>query len=228
MSITQNRAFEWVSQDLKPYVLSVMILVALARFIYALWPKWAVFSKVPSEDRLNHPIRRLGKTILIAILQAKMFKDTKTGWMHALIFWGFLIFLFRASWFFFIGILPTVELSGGTLESVYAFLKDIFIVLVTLATCYALYRRTVVKPERLTQSLESIVILALILAIMISDILFDAGWQTRNLPTPLDGVWLGSLVAPMLSLFDSNTVIHLHNLSYWTHLVCILYFLTIP
>ena len=97
MSVSQNRAFEWVSQDMQPFVLSFLMLMAVARFIYVLWPKWKVFKRAPSEDRFNYPIKRLWHTIRIAILQAKMFKETKTGWMHAFIFWGFLIFLVRAA-----------------------------------------------------------------------------------------------------------------------------------
>ena len=76
MSVYQNRAFEWVSQDLQPFVLGFLILVTVARFLYVLWPKWRVFKRAPFEDRFNYPIKRLGNTIRIAILQAKMFKET--------------------------------------------------------------------------------------------------------------------------------------------------------
>ena len=227
MNVFQNRAFEWVSQDLQPLVLGFFILVAITRFLYVLRPKWSVFRLASSEDRFNSLIKRFGNTFFIALLQAKMFKEAKTGWMHALIFWGFLIFLLRAVWFFFIGIFPTLELSGGEFELLYILVKDIFIVLVTLATIYALYRRIVVRPERLTLSMESLVILTLILVIMLSDALFDAGWQARNPQVSLDGIWLGSLLAPMLSVFGIDAVIQFHNLAYWTHVICILYFLTL-
>ena len=113
MSVSQNRAFEWVSQDMQPLVLGFLILVAVARFLYVLWPKWRVFKRVPFEDRFNYPIKSLWNTIRIGILQANMFKVTKTGWMHALIFWGFFILLARALWFFFIGFFPTIELGMG-------------------------------------------------------------------------------------------------------------------
>ena len=227
MSVSQNRVFEWVSQDSQPFVLGFLALVAVARFLYILWPKLQILKQAPFEDRLKNPIKRLGNTVWIAILQAKMFKETKTGWMHALIFWGFLIFLVRATWFFFIGFFPEVTFDGGKLEIIYTLFKDIFVVLVTLAASYALYRRTVVRPERLTLSLEGVVIIILILAIMLSDVLFDAGWQARNSQTFIEGIWLGSLIAPMLSIFEADTLVHLHNLAYWTHVICILYFLTL-
>ncbi len=227
MNFPQNRAFEWVSQNLQPFVLGVLVLLATARFLYVLWPKWRIFRQVPGEDRFKYPLKRLGHTFRIAFLQAKMFKEAKAGWMHALIFWGFLIFLLRAAWFFFVGFFPAVELDGGGLETLYFFFKDSFIVLVTLAAIYALYRRTVERPERLTLSLEGIVILVLILAIMMSDALFDAGWQARNPQASMSGAWLGSLIAPMLSVFEVTAIIHLHNMAYWMHVICTLYFMTL-
>ena len=148
MNVSQNRANEWVSPDLQPFVLSFLILIAVSRFIYVLWPKWKILKLAPYENRFNNPIKRIWTTIWIAIFQTKMFKETGAGWMHALIFWGFLIFLARAAWYFLIGIFPDVELDVGQLEVIYSLLKDVFIVFVTLATSYALFRRLVLKPER--------------------------------------------------------------------------------
>ena len=227
MNVPLNRAFEWISQDLQPFILGFLVLTAFTRFFYILWPKLIVFKQVPYEDRLNNPFKRLWNTIRIAIFQSKMFKDTKSGIMHALIFWGFLVLLARALWFFFIGFFPLAELSAGVFEIFYTGVKDTFILFVILATSYALYRRSIARPKRLTLSIEGIVILVLILLIMISDILFDAGWLARNPQLSLHGIWIGSLIAPMLLVFSSDTIIQLHNLAYWVHVVCILYFLTL-
>ena len=120
-----------------------------------------------------------------------------------------------------------MEFSLGGIETPYALLKDLFIVLVSLAAGYALYRRVVTKPERLTLSVEGIVILSLILLIMVSDALFDAGWQARNSQVALSGIWIGRSIAPLLQVFGADLVVHIHNLAYWTHVVCVLYFLTL-
>jgi nitrate reductase gamma subunit len=120
-----------------------------------------------------------------------------------------------------------VEFSAGGMATPYALLKDLFVVLVSLAATYALYRRLIAKPERLTLSVEGIVILSLILLIMVSDALFDAGWQARNSQVALSGIWVGRSVAPMLQILGSDAVVHIHNLAYWTHIVCVLYFLTL-
>ena len=227
MNTSKNRAFEWVSQDLQPFILGFLIALAVTRFFFLLWPKCKILLQVAPEDRFNKPITRLWNTVRIAIFQTKILKETKSGWMHAFIFWGFLVLLFRAMWFFFIGFFPTVEFSLGGIETPYALLKDLFIVLVSLAAGYALYRRVVTKPDRLTLSVEGIVILSLILLIMVSDALFDAGWQARNSQVALSGIWIGRSIAPLLQVFGADLVVHIHNLAYWTHVVCVLYFLTL-
>ena len=227
MNTSKNRAFEWVSQDLQPFILGFLIALAVTRFFFLLWPKCKILLQVAREDRFNKPITRLWNTVRIAIFQTKILKETKSGWMHAFIFWGFLVLLLRALWFFFIGFFPTVEFSLGGIETPYALLKDLFIVLVSLAAGYALYRRVVTKPERLTLSVEGIVILSLILLIMVSDALFDAGWQARNSQVALSGIWIGRSIAPLLQVFGADLVVHIHNLAYWTHVVCVLYFLTL-
>lgn len=227
MNFPQNRAFEWVSHELQPFVLGLFVLVAIARFLHLLWPKWKVLKLAPNEYRFNDPIQRIFNIAKIAIFQAKMFKRPKSGLMHAIIFWGFFILLARAAWFFCIGFFPMLELGAGVFETFYALLKDVIILFVILASTYALYRRLLQKPERLTLSMEGIVILILILLIMISDILFDAVWQARNPQLLISGIWIGSLIAPMLTIFGDKFLVNLHNLAYWSHVVSILYFLTL-
>ena len=101
MNAAQNRAFEWVSQDLQPFILGFFVVLALARFFSLLWPKYRVLGRVACDDRFNEPITRLWNTVRIAIFQTRILKGTRSGWIHALIFWGFLVLLVRALWFFF-------------------------------------------------------------------------------------------------------------------------------
>ncbi len=227
MNTSQNRAFDWISQDLQPFVIAFLIALAVTRFVLLLWPKLRVLGQIGCEGRFNEPLTRLWNTVRIAIFQTKILKGNRSGWMHALIFWGFLVLLVRALWFFFIGLFSTVNFNVDEIATPYLLLKDSFVVLVSLAVTYALYRRLVVKPERLTLSLEGIVILLLIFLIMVSDALFDAGWQARNPDVLLGGILVGRSIAPVLQILGSDAVVHIHNLAYWTHIVCVLYFLTL-
>ena len=195
-----------------PYVLGAMIIAGIAFFV-ALWPKLNVLRKAMPENRWDRLCDRFRNTLWIAFGQSKMFKDRPAGWMHALIFWGFLILLFRALQFFYIGLFPssTIEFPGSeVIGSVYFWFKNVVVILVTLACVYALIRRLVFKPKRLNLSIEGIVILFLIMLIMTTDIGFE-------------GAKYGMKVDPeQKSLYENALFLH-----YWTHILSILIFLVI-
>ena len=77
---------------------------------------------------------------------------------------------------------------------------------------------------RLTLSGEGLTILFLILAIMVSDILFEAAYLAMD-PTGDSGP-IGLVLAPALSGYN-NILGHLHSFSYWTHITSILIFLVL-
>jgi Fe-S oxidoreductase len=197
---------------------------------------------------MDRPAQRVWNTFRIAFAQTKMFKDRSAGWMHALIFWGFLILLIRALQFFVLGLYPLYfgviethgiriyhtflnypyewnSIVGNELIAVgYSMIKDGVVLLVSLACGYALFRRWVTKPKRLNLSGEATLILLLILAIMISDIIYDAARAQffGRMPPYLLGPIL--LQTWKMDWEESRVLL---NAAYWTHIVSILTFLII-
>ena len=161
-----------------PWVLGGVTLAAGYFFFLSIRPKLRMLFAAVPDSRLDDIPSRITAVAEIAFGQSKMFKDKAPGWMHALIFWGFLILLLRAAEFFLWGFFPPLYQPGGptgglAVMTVYYYIKDVVVVLVALACCYALYRRLVLKPKRLTLSGEGLLILLLILVIMGSDLVFD-------------------------------------------------------
>ena len=224
-----NRAFEWVAPDLQPWVLVFLILSALTAFALSVWPKLNLLLKAEKENRIDQPIKRIFTTLSIAFAQKRLIQEPKSGWMHALIFWGFLILLIRAGEFFIVGLFPQIDshLSGtAPLILPYLWVKDGAVFMVTLAVLYALYRRLVIKPDRLTLSVEGLVILCLILIIMVSDVLFDSAFLVLHPDIEVSGP-LAALFVPLVSLLGKELTGHLHSLSYWAHVSAILFFITL-
>ena len=224
-----NRAFEWVPTHLQPWLLLVLIIFSLTVFVLSAWPKLSLMLNAEKENRTDQPIKRFFKTLKIAFGQSRLFKEAKAGWMHALIFWGFLILLLRAGEFFFIGFFPNIESHFSfTAPFVlpYLWVKDLAVLMITIGVLYALYRRLVIKPDRLTLSTEGLVILGLILAILASDVLFDSAFLVLNTDIEQSGP-LAAIFAPMIGLAGKDMVGHLHSLAYWTHVSVILFFITL-
>ena len=150
--------------------------------------------------------------------------------MHALIFWGFLVLLLRAAHFFVIGFAPGLPIPLPGFEAVhqlYMLIKDGFVLLVLLAAGYALYRRLILRPPRLSLSGEGNLILVLILLIMVTDVLFEAAYFARHPGTGSGWELLGLALSPVLAALPQNLQVILHNGAYWGHVVCILFFLTL-
>ena len=80
---------------------AIVMLVALAAtmgiFAWSAWKKTLVMLKAkPDDTRFDQIWRRVEEVLTIAIGQKKMFKEPIAGLMHAGIFWGFLVLLFRS------------------------------------------------------------------------------------------------------------------------------------
>lgn len=189
------------------------------------------------EKRFDHAGQRLAKVLSIAFGQKKLLREPLAGWMHFLIFWGFVILLTAISESFLQAF--GVNLSLGFLGIVYgplAFLQDVFGVLVILSVLTALYRRNVARVERLHVSTHSMfdanLILVLILLIMVS-MLLQTGVHialessTTGEPDTLDSGarFFSSAIATLFSSCSTNTKEVLFQMFWWIHVSLVLGFL---
>ena len=86
----------------------------------------------------------------------------------------------------------------ATLYKAYLFVKDIIAGLAVLAIGYYFWLRLVVKPKRLTQSGEALLILGFIAGLMVTEFTFGAShFREQNITwSPYEPVTSGVLWAP--------------------------------
>ena len=223
-----NRALEWTSPETQPLLLAGLSFLALTLFSVAVWPKLKLLWNARPDERCDRILERIALTLKVAFGQSKLMQEKGAGWMHALIFWGFLILLFRAAEFFFIGFFPTTNFSFPATDTIfmaYAWVKDAAVLMVSLAVSFALYRRLILKPARLTLSAEGLLILLLILAIMVSDAIFDSAFLALHPESHVGPI--GMVLAPVLGIAGENILGNLHSTAYWLHISSILIFLVL-
>lgn len=155
-----------------PFLL--IVLVAIFGFSYIAFNRLRLLGYMQETNRFSGILERIKSVFFVGVMQKKMIKgEKKPGAMHAFIFWGFIVILFRKLQLFAIAfdeffVYPTI--AGG----VYATVKDLMSLTVLLAVSYALYRRLVLKPARLEEdNKEPLLILTLIFSIMLTDFLYD-------------------------------------------------------
>ncbi len=143
---------------MSPVTMSILLLLGLALFTYTAFNRVGLLlSAQGKEKRLDRIPERIKTTIEYAFGQVRLLlRERKWGLMHAVIFWGFLVVGLRTITLFGRGFSPTFHLPllDGRLGDIYRLIRDITQLLVILGVVVLLFRRIVIKPKRLTLSIE--------------------------------------------------------------------------
>lgn len=178
--------------------------------------------------RWDHVPARVGRVVVYVFGQARLLSyDFWPGLMHATIFWGFVILTLGTIEYFGKGVSESFFLPLLSDSPLYLIAQDVFSVLVIVAIAYALYRRLVVRPRRLNLSIEALVILLLILTLMVTDLVADAG-RIVLAPAPSDPYqFAGSAIARVLAGLSPTAVRVIFHLTWWAHGATLLGFLVL-
>ncbi len=182
-----------------------------------------------SDNRFDRIGERLTNTLIVAIFQKKVLRDKKAGFIHAGIFWGFLILLFSVINSIFTGFGANHILDFlGPVFSLITILTDVFSVLIILAVTSALLRRYVFKVKRLHRKNHSQAeagIILLMIFFIVTSLLFEnaslmimggeTSWAVRPLALPIS-ILITPSFAPML-----------FEICWWVHIVLILVFMNL-
>ena len=165
---------------MNPLVMSILLIAGTAVFCHTMYYKIQLLMALEPLNRANHIKDRLINMVVIAIGQKRLAgrkKEWAAGIMHAFIFWGFCILIIRSLNIYGEGFIKgyTLPFLGDDfiLGYLYIALKDIMEGIVLLMILYAVFRRAVLKPERMHHTLEAYVVLIMIGVLMISDLLYD-------------------------------------------------------
>jgi Fe-S oxidoreductase len=215
-----------------PLLHGLLLGATLAAFAWIASKRLALLRKGAADPRLDRLGERLRALAVIGFGQARQPRYLVAGTLHILVFFGFLVLLFRSLTLLGEGFVAGFALPGlgGGLGEAYAALKD-WTALVVLASCAVLaWRRLVVKPKRFHDrhavrghGAEAYVILGLISLLMLADAVYEGsamaaeGHRSAALP-------LASLAALALGGVSAGTLEALHLGGFWVHNVALCFF----
>ena len=208
------------------------MIAAFAGFGWFTARKLSIVSSLRPEVRWDRPGDRFLTVVRNGFMQSRMIRgEWRPGVMHAVIFLGFLALLARKLQLIAIGYDETVAF-GGIVGGMFAAGKDVVEAGVLAACGYAFYRRFVIKPRRLEPNREALVVLGLIVAIMLSDLAFDAFRFALLSGEPAIAherayAFLGDGLARAVAGWPRPALDAGYVLSYWTQMVVVLSFLVI-
>ncbi|MFH0799902.1 MAG: (Fe-S)-binding protein [Pseudomonadota bacterium] len=185
-----------------PITMGIILALGLAAFAFTAFHRIALLLSVTGnrEKRWDNIAARVEGVLIFAFGQKRLlFRDGKSGLMHAFIFWGFLAVAARTIMLFGEGFVEGFRLPfmNGVLGYIYIFTKDIFEVLVTVGVAALLFRRIILRPKRLTLSAEAVVILIAIGILMLTDFVVEGAsiaqnWSAEAALSPV-GMWFAGL-----------------------------------
>jgi Fe-S oxidoreductase len=210
----------------------VLFAIAAGLFAQRLYFLFRLMRLGKQENRFDRIGQRI-KTMLVEVVPQWCNLKTVTrkdiaGIGHALLFWGFSLFLL--SYVIFIGlaggfgISPVIERT--TFEIVYFSILDIAGVMVTLALILAAIRRYIIRPQRLEPSGEAAIILILVFVLMVLQVsLVGFGYAAHNIQAswpPLGATLAGFLSGTGLS---QGTLESVYQGVWWLHYIVIIGFM---
>ncbi|MGW6190467.1 heterodisulfide reductase-related iron-sulfur binding cluster [Bacillus cereus] len=157
--------------------------------------------------------------------QKKLLKDKKSGIIHVMFFYGFILVQFGAIDFVWKGLAPGSHLPLGPLYPAFTFFQEIVTLVILIAVFWAFHRRYVEKLVRLKRNFKSGLVLIFIGGLMISVLLGNGMgiiWHGEELS------WsepIASAIAYVFSGINETVAISVFYFSWWVHLLILLTFL---
>jgi Fe-S oxidoreductase len=157
--------------------------------------------------------------------QKKLLKDKKSGMIHVMFFYGFILVQFGAIDFIWKGLKPGSHLPLGPLYPAFTFFQELVTFMILVAVVWAFHRRYIEKLVRLKRGFKSGLVLIFIGALMLS-VLFGNGmaiiWEGHGL------TWsepVASAIALAFGWVGKPASIVLFYVAWWIHLLVLLAFL---
>lgn len=213
-----------------PIPVALALFAGIVAIVCSLYNRLSLFRAAGGKDfRFDQPLQRLKAMFVYAVGQKRFLKkkrELKVGIMHAVIFWGFCVISLRTVSLFGMGFYEGFQLPffDGIIGNIYAATLNVFLIAVSLAVVYALYRRIFVKPKRLTDSLEAVFILCIILTLCLTDFIFDASHFILS-GEPHSAAFVGYALMPLFEGLSTPALQVIQFTSFYVHILLILAFL---
>ncbi|MBU8914965.1 4Fe-4S dicluster domain-containing protein [Bacillus sp. FJAT-29953] len=198
---------------------------ALSLFVYVVKTRIEYMKLGKKEEFDNNVKERMRKIWVMVFGQKKLLKDKKSGAIHVMFFYGFLLVQFGAIDFIWKGIAPGSHLPLGPLYPAFTFFQEIVTLVILVATFCAFHRRYVEKLVRLKRGFKSGLVLIFIGGLMIWVLLGNGMgiiWhgEETSLAEPV-----ASLISIIFAGIGKTAAVSIFYVAWWLHLIFLLAFL---
>ncbi|PSL45831.1 Fe-S oxidoreductase [Salsuginibacillus halophilus] len=185
-----------------------------------------MFVKLGEKPTFIKSAKERWNDVLVNVFgQKKLLKDKKSGIIHVMFFYGFLLVQVSAIDVIWRGLNPGSHLPLGPVYPIFTISQEIIVVMILAAVVWAFYRRYVEKLVRLKQNWKAGLVLIFIGGLMVSKLFAkgaDMVWHDRAATgfEPIASM-LGFAMAPL----GEAAAIGIFYVAWWAHLLFLLTFL---
>ncbi|MFD1205675.1 MULTISPECIES: (Fe-S)-binding protein [Sporosarcina] len=203
----------------------VVTAYALALFTYLIKSRVEFVKLGRKEEFDNNVSKRLREVWVNVFGQKKLLKDKKSGSIHVMFFYGFLLVQFGAIDLIWKGLKPGSHLPFGPIYSGFTFFQEIVVAVILVAVVWAFHRRYVEKLVRLKRGWKSGLVLIFIGTLMLSTLVANGMnmiWQGH------ETTWtepMASAIATAFSFMSPTAAAVVFFVAWWIHLLTLLTFL---
>lgn len=184
------------------------------------------YIKLGKKSEFDKDIKeRVNRVIKIVFGQSKLLKDKKSGTIHVMMFYGFILVQFGAIDMIVRGLAPGSHLPFGIFYPGFTFFQELVTLMILVAVIWAFYRRYIEKLVRLKRGFKAGLVLIFIGTLMLS-VLFGNGmaliWHGEEL------TWtepVASLIAGAFAWLPEAAAVTLFYIAWWIHTITLLTFL---
>ncbi|HOP85310.1 MAG TPA: heterodisulfide reductase-related iron-sulfur binding cluster [Syntrophorhabdaceae bacterium] len=207
----------WITYALM--VITFIVLICGIKKRYAMW-KIGKPTSFNFKDRLGE---RISYFITNGIFHKSILREAFPGWMHFFIFWGFLILAIATALVAIqddvIRLIFGVEFIKGDFYLIFSFLTDLAGLAAIIGILMAIYRRYIVKPTRLDNKPDDLLVLLWILVVLITGFLVEAARIAAD-PKPYE-VWsfVGWTLSSIFPAAEKGSTYIPHAVMWYLHML---------
>lgn len=203
----------------------VVVLYAVGLFFYLLKTRYK-YVQLGKKVEFDESVKERLRYIMVNVFgQNKLLKDPKSGLIHVMFFYGFLMVQLGAIDLIWKGLAPGSHLPLGIFYGVFTFFQELVVLMILVAVVWGFHRRYVEKLVRLKRGWKNGLVLIFIGGLMVSTLIANGMgliWHGEGL-TYTEPV--ASSIAAIFGFLPASVAAGVFYVMWWAHLLILLTFL---
>jgi Fe-S oxidoreductase len=209
-------------------ILLFLLVTGYAIYVFAELVKTRVrYIKLGKKAEFNKTVQERIDALLVYVFgQKKLLKDKKSGTIHVMFFYGFLLVQFGAIDLIWKGLAPESHLPLGPLYPYFTFFQEIVVLIILVGVIWGFYRRYIEKLVRLKRGFLAGLVYLFLAGLMLCTLLangMDIIWHGSGEASWSEPVASG--IAAIFSFLPQTVAAALFFVFWWGHLLFLLSFL---